>query len=137
MINTQKKGSVNFLIIFTEKRDVDDALFYAKTRNGFQYALCYSYQDGSSQLPRYKMFIRFNFSVRLPNQPFNRALITTGIRSMKKIKQWLKADNSTKILELGEYYGKKKDIDEVYQEREEEKMDLEKKKITENEEKIP
>lgn len=133
MINSQKKGSVNFLLTFLEKDDLDKALLYVKNRNGFQYALVYSYEDASSQLTRYKLFIRFNFSVRLPNDPFNKAVTITGVRSMKKILQWLKSENATKTLELGEYYGKKYNINIVYQEREVEKSLFKKRKIPDSE----
>ena len=133
---SQKKGSVNFLITFPEKKDLETAILYAKMRNGFQYLVCYSYKEESSALTKYRLFLRFNFSIRLPNEPFNKAVVEMGLRSMKKIKQWLKADNAIKMIEIGEYFGKQRDIDEVYKEREEEKdkeIAIKKKKIEENE----
>lgn len=137
MINTRKKGSVNFLLIFLDKNDVDRALFFAKTRNGFQYALGYSFEDGCSQLTRYKLFIRFNFSVRLPNIPFNKAVSISGVRSMKKILQWLRSDNATKFVEIGEYYGKRLDRNVVYKERENEKSLFQKRKMPDSEDSSP
>lgn len=129
MSDTRKKGSVNFLLLFLDKNDMDQAIFFAKTRNGFQYALGYSFEDGCSQLTRYKLFIRFNFSIRLPDDPFKRAVAITGVRSMKKILHWLRSENATKFLEIGEYYGKKYDINVVYKEREKEKSLLQKRKM--------
>lgn len=128
MINNQKRGSVNFLLTFLEKEDVDNALFYAKTRNGFQYALGFSFFDGVNQLTRYKLFLRFNFSIRLPNNPFNKAVTISGVRSMKKILQWLQSNDATKFIEIGEYHGKRYDINVVYKEREKEKSLLQKRK---------
>lgn len=137
MITTRKKGSVNFLLIFLDKNDVDQALFFTKTRNGFQYALGYSFEDSCSQSTRYKLFIRFNFSIRLPNNPFNKAVSITGVRSMKKILQWLRSDNATKFVEIGEYYGKRLDRNVVYKERENEKSLFQKRKLPDSEDSSP
>lgn len=132
MIKGQRKASVNFLLEFFDKQKLDETLFYSRTNKAFQYCIIYSVDDLCSDRKNYKAFIRFNHSIRLPKNICDKIMVRPGIRSKKKIDQWLKCDDAIKICEYGEFYGKRKTKEQL----ETEKNNLKKAKLEENAEKL-
>lgn len=132
MIKGQRKASVNFLLVFFDKQKLDEAILYSRTNKAFQYCVIYSVDDLCTDRKNYKVFIRFNHSIRLPKSICDKIMVKPGIRSKKKIDQWLKCDEAVKICEYGEFYGKRKTKDQL----EAEKNNIKKAKLEEIDEKL-